>query len=122
MNYILVFEGAADILLRGSSCFRLLDVKEKYNSVTDFSRLEFGVKRKAVDNEKLSSFLDNIARLITKPTLVVCWKDINGNEESPGVSSYAAMIREELLKRNVPPSLFHVTQQIQGHGANYTLW
>ena len=32
-NYILVFEGAADILLRGSSCFRLLDVKEKYNTV-----------------------------------------------------------------------------------------
>ena len=108
-NYILVFEGAADILLRGSSCFRLLDVKEKYNSVTDFSKLEFGVKRKAVDNEKLSSFLDNIAKLITKPTLVVCWKDINGKDEGPGVSSYAAMIREELLKRNVSPSLFHVT-------------
>ena len=31
-NYILVFEGAADILLRGSSCFKLLDVKEKYNT------------------------------------------------------------------------------------------
>ena len=108
-NYILVFEGAADILLRGSSCFRLLDVKEKYNTVTDFSRLEFGVKRKAVDNEKLSSFLGNIAKLITKPTLFVCWKDVNGKEESPGVSSYSAMIREELLKRNVPPSLFHVT-------------
>ena len=108
-NYILVFEGAADILLRGSSCFRLLDVKEKYNSVMDFMELEFGVKRKAVDNEKLSSFLDNIARLFTKPTLVVCWKDINGKEESPGVSSYANRIREELLRRNVPPSLFHVT-------------
>ena len=108
-NYILVFEGAADILLRGSSCFRLLDVKEKYNSVTDFTKLEFGVKRKAVDNEKLNSFLDYIARLITKSTLVVCWKDINGKEENPGVSSYAAMIRDELLRRNVPPSLFNVT-------------
>ena len=108
-NYILVFEGAADILLKGSSCFKLLDVKEKYNTVTDFARLEFGLKRKAVDNEKLSSFLDNIARLITKPTLVVCWKDVNGKEENPGVSSYAAMIKDELLKRNVPPSLFHVT-------------
>ena len=108
-NYILVFEGAADILLRGSSCFRLLDVKEKYNTVTDFARLEFGVKRKTVDEEKLSLFLDNIASLITKPTLVVCWKDINGEDESPGVSSYASRIRNELLERNVSPSLFHVT-------------
>ena len=108
-NYILVFEGAADILLRGSSCFKLLDVKEKYNTVTDFARLEFGVKRKTVDNEKLSSFLDDIASLITKPTLVVCWKDINGEDESPGISSYADRIRKELLERNVSPSLFHVT-------------
>lgn len=108
-NYILVFEGAADILLRGSSCFRLLDVKEKYNTVTDFARLEFGLKRKTVDNEKLNSFLDNIAKLIIKPTLVVCWKDINGEDESPGVSSYAGRIRDELLIRNVNQSLFHVT-------------
>ena len=108
-NYILVFEGAADILLRGSSCFKLLDVKEKYNTVTDFARLEFGVKRKTVDEVKLSSFLDDIASLITKPTLVVCWKDINGEDESPGVSSYASRIRDELLIRNVNQSLFHVT-------------
>ena len=47
--------------------------------------------------------------LIIKPTLVVCWKDINGEDESPGVSSYASRIRDELLKRNVSPSLFHVT-------------
>lgn len=108
-NYILVFEGAADILLKGSSCFRLLDVKEKYNTVTDFARLEFGLKRKAVDEVRLSSFLDNIAKLIIKPTLVVCWKDINGEDESPGISSYADRIRKELLERNVSPSLFHVT-------------
>ena len=108
-NYILVFEGAADILLRGSSCFKLLDVKEKYNTVTDFARLEFGVKRKAVDEVKLSSFLDSIAKLIIKPTLVVCWKDINGEDESPGVSSYADRIRDELLIRSVNQSLFHVT-------------
>lgn len=108
-SYILIFEGAADILLKSSSCFKLLDVKKKYNTVTDFVKLDFKIKRKAVDNVRLSFFLDNIAKLITKTTLVVCWKDINGNEESPGVSSYANMIREELLMRHVNPSLFHVT-------------
>ncbi len=108
-SYILIFEGAADILLKSSSCFKLLDVKKKYNTVTDFVKLDFKIKRKAVDNVKLSFFLDNIAKLITKTTLVVCWKDINGNEESPGVSSYANMIKEELLMRHVNPSLFHVT-------------
>ena len=108
-SYILIFEGAADILLKSSSCFKLLDVKKKYNTVTDFVNFYFNIKRKAVDNVRLSFFLDNIAKLITKTTLVVCWKDINGNEESPGVSSYANMIREELLMRHVNPSLFHVT-------------
>lgn len=108
-SYILIFEGAADILLKSSSCFKLLDVKKKYNTVTDFVKLDFKIKRKAVDNVRLSFFLDNIAKLITKTTLVVCWKDINGNEESPGVSSYANMIKEELLMRHVNPSLFHVT-------------
>lgn len=108
-SYILIFEGAADILLKSSSCFKLLDVKNKYNTVTDFVKLDFKIKRKAVDNVRLSFFLDNIAKLITKTTLVVCWKDINGNEESPGVSSYANMIKEELLMRHVNPSLFHVT-------------
>lgn len=108
-SYILIFEGAADILLKSSSCFKLLDVKKKYNTVTDFVKLDFKIKRKAVNNVRLSFFLDNIAKLITKTTLVVCWKDINGNEESPGVSSYANMIKEELLMRHVNPSLFHVT-------------
>lgn len=108
-THVLIFEGAGNILFKGSSCFKLLDVKEKYNTVTEFKQVEFGLKRNRLDNNKFSSFLDDVAKLIDKPSLVVCWKDVNGNDEGPGVSSYAERVRNGLLERKVNPEMFSVT-------------
>lgn len=108
-THVLIFEGAGNILFKGSSCFRLLDVKEKYNTITEFKQVEFGLKRNRLDNNKFSSFLDDVAKLIDKPSLVVCWKDVNGNDEGPGISSYAERVRNGLLERKVNPEMFSVT-------------
>ena len=108
-THVLIFEGAGNILFKGSSCFKLLDVKEKYNTVTEFKQVEFGLKRNRLDNNKFSSFLDDVAKLIDKPSLVVCWKDVNGNDEGPGISSYAERVRNGLLERKVNPEIFSVT-------------
>ena len=108
-THVLIFEGAGNILFKGSSCFKLLDVKEKYNTVTEFKQVEFGLKRNRLDNDKFSSFLDGIVKLIDKPSLVVCWKDVNGNDEGPGISSYAERVRNGLLERKVNPEMFSVT-------------
>lgn len=108
-THVLIFEGAGNILFKGSSCFKLLDVKEKYNTVTEFKQVEFGLKRNRLDNNKFSSFLDDVAKLIDKPSLVVCWKDVNGNDEGPGISSYAERVRNGLLERKVNPEMFSVT-------------
>ena len=108
-THVLIFEGAGNILFKGSSCFKLLDVKEKYNTVTEFKQVEFGLKRNRLDNDKFSSFLDDVAKLIDKPSLVVCWKDVNGNDEGPGISSYAERVRNGLLERKVNPEIFSVT-------------
>ena len=108
-THVLIFEGAGNILFKGSSCFKLLDVKEKYNTVTEFKQVEFGLKRNRLDNDKFSSFLDDVAKLIDKPSLVVCWKDVNGNDEGPGISSYAERVRNGLLERKVNPEMFSVT-------------
>ena len=108
-THVLIFEGAGNILFKGSSCFKLLDVKEKYNTVTEFKQVEFGLKRNRLDNDKFSSFLDGIVKLIDKPSLVVCWKDVNGNDEGPGISSYAERVRNGLLERKVNPEIFSVT-------------
>ena len=108
-THVLIFEGAGNILFKGSSCFKLLDVKEKYNTVTEFKQVEFGLKRNRLDNDKFSSFLDGIVKLIDKPSLVVCWKDVNGNDEGPGISSYAERVRNGLLERKVNTEMFSVT-------------
>ena len=108
-THVLIFEGAGNILFKGSSCFKLLDVKEKYNTITEFKQVEFGLKRNRLDNNKFSSFLDDVAKLIDKPSLVVCWKDVNGNDEGPGISSYAERVRNGLLERKVNPEIFSVT-------------
>ncbi len=108
-THVLIFEGAGNILFKGSSCFKLLDVKEKYNTITEFKQVEFGLKRNRLNNNKFSSFLDDVAKLIDKPSLVVCWKDVNGNDEGPGISSYAERVRNGLLERKVNPEMFSVT-------------
>ena len=108
-THVLIFEGAGNILFKGSSCFKLLDVKEKYNTITEFKQVEFGLKRNRLDNNKFSSFLDDVTKLIDKPSLVVCWKDVNGNDEGPGISSYAEKVRNGLLERKINPSMFSVT-------------
>lgn len=108
-THVLIFEGAGNILFKGSSCFKLLDVKEKYNTVTEFKQVEFGLKRNRLDNDKFSSILDDVAKLIDKPSLVVCWKDVNGNDEGPGVSSYAERVRNGLLERGLSEDTFSVT-------------
>ena len=100
-THVLIFEGAGNILFKGSSCFKLLDVKEKYNTVTEFKQVEFGLKRNRLDNNKFSSFLDDVAKLIDKPSLVVCWKDVNGNDEGPGISSYAEKGQEWIVGTRV---------------------
>ena len=108
-THVLIFEGAGNILFKGSSCFKLLDVKEKYNTVTEFKQVEFGLKRNRLDNDKFDSFLDGIVKLIDKPSLVVCWKDVDGNDEGPGVSSYAERVRNGLLERGLSEDTFSVT-------------
>ena len=108
-NHILIFEGAGNILFKDPLCFRILDVEKKYNTVTLFKKLKFGILRKQ-DNPKLfSAFINRIARLVKKPTLVVCWKDIEGKEDKSGISEYANRMRNALLKKKVDPSLFTVT-------------
>lgn len=109
-THILVYEGAGDLLLKNSKSFKLLDVEHKYNSTTEFKKIEFGIIRKGEqDEDKFNSFMDRVSGLIVKPSLVVCWKDINGEESESGKSEYMEKVRSELLKRGVNSSFLHLT-------------
>lgn len=108
-THILIFEGAGNILFRGSTRFTLLDTESKYNTVTDFKRMDFGLSRKCFDEAGFGTFVKRTGRLIDKPSLIVCWKDINGDDDGPGKSGYAERFRRLLVAEGVDPGLFTVT-------------
>ena len=108
-THVLIFEGAGNILFRGSTRFTLLDTESKYNTVTDFRRMDFGLYRKCLDEAGFGTFVKRIGRLIDKPSLIVCWKDINGDDDGPGKSGYAERFRRLLVAEGVGPGLFTVT-------------
>ena len=108
-THILVFEGAGNILFRGSTRFTLLDTENKYNTITEFRRMDFGLRRKSLDEARFGEFVKRIAKLIDKPSLVVCWKDVNDDDEGPGKSGYAERFRRLLVAEGVDPRLFTIT-------------
>ena len=108
-THVLIFEGAGNILFRGSTRFTLLDTESKYNTVTDFRRMDFGLSRKCFDEAGFGTFVKRIGRLIDNPSLIVCWKDIDGDDDGPGKSGYAERFRRLLVAEGVGPGLFTVT-------------
>ena len=108
-THVLIFEGAGNILFRGSTRFTLLDTESKYNTVTEFRKMDFGLSRKYFDEAGFGTFVKRIGRLIDKPSLIVCWKDINGDDDGPGKSGYAERFKRLLVAEGVDPGLFTVT-------------
>ena len=108
-THVLIFEGAGNILFRGSTRFTLLDTENKYNTITEFRRMDFGLRRKSLDEARFGEFVKRIAKLIDKPSLVVCWKDVNDDDEGPGKSGYAERFRRLLVAEGVDPRLFTIT-------------
>lgn len=113
-THILIFEGVGDILFKDIRNYKLLDTSEKYNTVVDFQKLEFGITRKNHNDSLFERVMSKIAGLITEPTLIISWKEVNDEKSDSGNSGYRERIRNALLGRNVDCSLFHVTY----YGAN----
>lgn len=113
-THILIFEGVGDILFKDIRNYKLLDTSEKYNTVVDFQKLEFGITRKNHNDSLFERVMSKIAGLITEPTLIISWKEVNDEKSDSGNSGYRERIRNALLRRNVDCSLFHVTY----YGAN----
>ena len=107
-THVLIFEGAGNILFRGSTRFTLLDTENKYNTITEFRRLDFGLRRRSLDEGKFDRFVERIGKLADRPSLIVCWKDVN-DDEGPGRSGYAERFRKLLSAKGVDPRLFTIT-------------
>ena len=113
-THILIFEGVGDVLFKGADNYKLLDTAAKYNTKTTFTKLDLCLKRNRIDEDMFSKTMDELKKIITVPTLIVSWKDVNREKTEPGCSLFRRKIMDALTIRNIAPSLFHVTY----YGAN----
>lgn len=85
-SYVLVFEGAGDILIGTGSIFKLLDVKNKYNSKIEFHKFEFKLNRKQEPNkaeyDEFVNSIEDILKKVNGKTLIVIWKDFKAEHLS----------------------------------------
>ena len=111
-SYVLVFEGAGDILISTSSIFKLLDVKNKYNSTIVFNKFEFKLNRKhEPEVDKYDEFVKSIEDILNKVrgnTLIVIWKDFKAEKlsETPN-NKYTKKLEDKLTNDGF--FNFHVT-------------
>ena len=113
-THILIFEGVGDVLFKGADNYKLLDTAAKYNTKTTFTKLDLYLKRNRIDEDIFSKAMDKLKKIITVPTLIVSWKDVNREKTEPGCSLFRRKIMDELTIRNIDSRLFHVTY----YGAN----
>ena len=112
-SHVIVFEGAGDILLRQSKVFKLLDIKQKYNSEVVFNKFQMDWKRKddSVCASYIATSLESIIKGTTGKTLVVVWKDTGKEkeDEGSGTSAFRDEVRECLLNMYMNEEKFEIT-------------
>ena len=113
-SYLLIFEGAGDILLGGSSLFKLLDLPKKYNSTVDFHSFQFNLSRKTYPTTlEYETFVDsicNILNLCQGRTLIVIWKDFKGGSLTETAdNTYTQKLTDALNSKGINPNSFAVT-------------
>lgn len=106
---VVIFEGAGDILfsttLDRNRCFKLIDVKNKYNSPVIFKKFNHSFKKTTITQCDLSSnnyqnYLDDLCSKIIShnKVLIVTWKYI-GSKNKPLIDKYDDYLRYELSQR-----------------------
>jgi len=102
-THVLMFEGAADILIGRQS--------DKYCSTVNFRPFHFSQDRKEreyIKGEEYGLMLNELVEIINSSpyrSLVVVWKNIGKkgeeewDDEGAGVSSYRDFVRDELIRR-----------------------
>ena len=111
--HVIVFEGAGDILLRQSKVFKLLDIKQKYNSEVVFNKFQMDWKRKDdnICSSHIATSIESIIKAATGKTLVVVWKNTGKEkeDETSGTSAFRDEVRECLANMYVSEDKFEIT-------------
>lgn len=114
-THILIFEGAGDVLFDGGRNFKVLDIKNKYNSIVSFEEMKFSLRRRdeVLDKAAYRQFIASLSNRLrknqsaNKHTLVVVWKNIGKNPPANSTDFYD-MVRYDLAKKGLKKSCYSV--------------
>ena len=106
-THVLVFEGVGDILLGSCKGYKLLDIKEKYNSTITFISTKIAIQSRRVSFDKslFDVMLNDIENILKKrskeKTLIVSWKNIGRTkkENKTGKSEWCELIDAALMAK-----------------------
>jgi len=107
-THVLIYEGAGDLLLRGTKTYKLLTIKNKYNSIVNFtnSKITMQARRGSFDKSLFDKMLYDIENILKKragkKTLIVSWKNIGrsrGEENKTGKSEWCDLIDSHLMAK-----------------------
>lgn len=111
-THILIYEGAGEILLRGSHCFQLLNIPNKYNAKVHFHEIPEPQKRRDDFNpvkldETVNSIIEILKERLNSKTLIVVWKNIGKviNDNTNDESDWAKRIKDKLISKGYMPDM-----------------
>lgn len=99
-TYVIILEGAGNVLFEGSQYYKLKDIKYKYNCKIDFTPFLFSLKRRD-DNFDYGLFHNFIANCNSqikynqeqgKKTLLVVWKNYGNKPSDSNSTDYYDMV------------------------------
>lgn len=108
--YVLVYEGAGDVLLHDAKPFKLLDIEKKYDASVTFQNIPAPQERnRNFDKVKFEETINTLHNLLRvrrhEKTLVVVWKNIGSekDDEPCGKSEWAGLIDSRLMSLGFMP-------------------
>lgn len=113
-SHVLLYEGAADILLGRNSKFQLLDLPNKYNAIVEFHEFQFDLERKSEPSDsEYKAFVGSIESILTScqgGTLIVIWKDFKtGQQTSTPNDTYTDKLSDALVADGISQNTFSIT-------------
>ena len=106
-THVLIYEGAGDVLFCGSENYRVLDVKEKYDSQIKFEKRSIYKKRYDTYTDlEIRATANELSKIVNETdgnTLVVVWQSIGKNARDDENKDNSCFVDEVKARMKIAP-------------------
>lgn len=119
-SFVLIMEGAGDVLFKDSSIYRLIDIPNKYSAKANFHSFNVpNLSRRSNNHQELIKSMVKaviaILSTIKGKTLIACWNDFKGEDkgitndaQNSNDSTLVTLLSDELTKANIPQDIYSI--------------